>query len=64
MVLSREKAKGKPLSNHSSWLRLYAIRVEENEREHTLKELNRMEQVRNYLINEGVVDLEGLKETN
>lgn len=34
------------------------------EREHTLKELNRMEQVRNYLINEGVVDLEGLKETN
>lgn len=28
MVLSREKAKGKPLSNHSSWLRLYAIRVE------------------------------------
>ena len=32
------------------------------EREHTLRELARMEQVRNFLIEQGAVDIDGLKE--
>ena len=30
------------------------------EREHTLRELNKMESVRNFLINEGAIDADGL----
>ena len=78
MLLSKEKAKGKRLSNHTSWLRLYAIKLEPNiylvtggaikltpkmnEREHTLKELQKMEMVRNFLLNNGIVDAEGIIE--
>ena len=29
MILSREKAKGKRQSTHSSWLRIYAIKLDE-----------------------------------
>ena len=77
MALGREKAKGK-WRKHDSWLRLYALKVDENsylitggaikltrtmaEREHTLRELARMEQVRNFLIEQGAVDIDGLKE--
>lgn len=74
VLLGREKAKSRPRSR-LSWLRLYAIKVGEGtyiitggaikltatmqERAHTLKELQKMEKVRNYLISEGVVDSEG-----
>lgn len=78
MLLSREKAKGERTPRHDSWLRIYAIKLEPNiylvtggtiklthlmqDRQHTLNELIKMERVRNYLIDNGVVDADGLKE--
>ena len=78
MLLSREKAKGKISSTHHSWLRIYAIKLDEGtylvtggaiklthlmaEREHTLNELRKMEMVRNYLLDNGVRDADGIKE--
>ena len=78
-VLSREKAKGSRRSRHASWLRLYALKFEPDtylitggaikltrtmeEREHTRNELIRMEQVRNFLLEQGVADLDGFKDT-
>lgn len=78
MVLGKEKAKGFRQSNHASWLRLYAIKLDDSaflitggaikltrtmkEREHTIRELNRLEEVRNYLIEHGVADYTGAKE--
>lgn len=75
ILLGKEKEKGFRTSGHLSWLRLYAIKLEPqtyvitggaikltytmNERQHTLSELNRMEMVRNFLIENGVVDLDG-----
>ena len=80
MTLSREKAKGKHISGHPSWLRLYAIKLDQGiylitggtikltprmqDREHTLNELKKMETVRNYLIAQGVLDREGLVDYN
>lgn len=77
MLLGREKAKGQKKA-HNSWLRIYAIKLESNsylitggaikltktmgEREHTLNELKKMEMVRNFLIEQGAVDLDGLKD--
>lgn len=77
-VLSREKAKGKRTSAHASWLRLYAIILDPNiylitggaiiltptmqERTHTIRELQNLEKVRNYLIDNGVVDADGIKD--
>lgn len=74
-LLGKEKAKGFRRSGHDSWLRLYAIRFGTGfyiitggavkltrtmeEREHTLQELHKMEKVRNFLLGEGVVDIEG-----
>ena len=71
MLLGREKAKG-AASKHPSWLRIYALKAGDStyiitggaikltasmqERKHTLEELKKMEMVRNYLIEEGVVD--------
>ena len=76
MLLGKEKAKGFRTSGHPSWLRLYAIKLESqayvitggaikltytmNERQHTLTELIRMEAVRNFLIENGVSDLDGI----
>ena len=76
MLLGKEKARIKERPNHASWLRLYAIKLEPGcyiitggaikltrtmqEREHTLRELNKMEYVRNFLINEGAIDADGL----
>jgi len=76
MLLGKEKARIKERPNHASWLRLYAIKLEPGcyiitggaikltrtmqEREHTLRELNKMESVRNFLINEGAIDADGL----
>ncbi len=78
MLLSKEKARGKRLSSHSSWLRIYAIKLDQGtylitggaikltylmaEREHTLNELKKMEMVRNYLLENGIVDSDGIKE--
>ena len=80
MTLSREKAKGKRISGHVSWLRIYAIKLDDGvflvtggaikltpqmqDRKHTLEELNKMERVRNYLIENGVIDSDGLVEYN
>jgi len=74
LLLGKEKAKGR-MGTHPSWLRLYALRLEKGvylitggaikltytmqERSHTLKELERMEEVRNHLIENGVTDLDG-----
>lgn len=32
------------------------------DREHTLEELKRMEMVRNYLLENGIIDIDGMKE--
>ena len=75
MTLGREKAYGPGGYRHQSWLRIYAIKMEPGvylitggaikltatmqEREHTLNELNKMEQVRNYLISNQAIDADG-----
>ena len=77
-LLSKEKAKGHRISGHASWLRLYAIRFEHNsylitggaikltrtmaEREHTNQELTKLETVRQYLLENGVSDLNSFKD--
>lgn len=76
--LGKEKAKGRPRSGHPSWLRLYALKLESGvylitggsikltrtmaERGHTLEELKNLERVRNYLIDNGVSDMDGIKD--
>ena len=78
MTLGKEKAIGKSVHKHSSWLRIYAIKIEDgiyvvtggaikltatmSERTHTLAELAKMEMVRNYFIDNGVFDKEGLND--
>ncbi len=78
MLLGKEKACIKDRPRHASWLRIYAIKLEPGcyivtggaikltrtmqEREHTLQELKKMEQVRNYLINEGAIDADGFED--
>jgi len=75
MLMGKEKAKGEPINQHPSWLRIYAIKAGEKtyiitggaikltatmpEREHTLAELHKMESVRDFLISEGIVDEDG-----
>ena len=76
MTLGREKAKGKGINGHHSWLRIYALRIDPGiylitggaikltanmeERSHTFAELARLESVRNYLIENSVYDNDGL----
>lgn len=78
MLLGKEKACIKDRPRHASWLRIYAIKLEPGcyivtggaikltrtmqERELTLQELNKMEQVRNYLIGEGAIDADGFED--
>jgi len=78
MTLGREKAKGDGIHRHTSWLRIYAIKMEEGvyvvtggaikltakmaERSHTLSELAKLELVRNYFLDNGVYDKEGLSD--
>lgn len=78
MRLGKEKTRPEQKTRHASWLRLYAIKLEPGcylitggaikltrtmeEREHTLDELHKMELVRNYLIERGVVDVAGFEE--
>lgn len=72
MLLSKEKARLKNTPRHASWLRIYAIKLEPGiyivtggaikltatmqEREHTLKELEKMEKVRTHLLEQNIVD--------
>ena len=76
MVLGKEKAKGFRTSGHPSWLRLYALKLDPEtyvitggaitlthtmgERQHTIMELQKMENVRNFLLAKGVSDLDGM----
>ena len=71
-ILDKEKARPDRKTGHLSWLRLYAIRLEKgvfiitggaikltykmSERAHTLHELVKMEQVRDFLLEEGIID--------
>jgi len=71
-LLSKEKARIQNRPQHASWLRIYAIKLEPGkyivtggaikltatmqEREHTLKELQKMEQVRQFLVANNVID--------
>ncbi len=72
MLLGKEKVRLANRQGHASWLRIYAIRLSQGiyiitggaikltstmqEREHTLAELSRLEQVRSYLISENIID--------
>ena len=72
MMLSKEKARLKNRPRHASWLRIYAIKLNPGiyvitggaikltrtmqEREHTLKEMEKMEKIRQYLVANKVVD--------
>ena len=72
LMLDKEKARPDRNGGHLSWLRLYAIRLERGafiitggaikltykmqERAHTLQDLMKMEKVRNFLLEEGIVD--------
>jgi hypothetical protein len=75
VVLSKQKAYG---SGHNSWLRVYALKIDPgyyiitgsaikltpnmNEREHTQKELAKLDRCRAYLQEQGLLDKEGFKE--
>lgn len=72
MLLGKEKARLKRVVRHSSWLRIYAIKLSEgvyvitggaikltlkmDEREHTQKELTKLEKVRSFLLSENIID--------
>lgn len=72
ILLGKEKARLKRTVRHTSWLRIYAIKLSEGvyvitggaikltlkmeEREHTKLELAKMERVRSFLLNENIID--------
>lgn len=78
MLLGKEKARLRHTHRHASWLRIYAIKLEPGiyiitggaikltrsmqEREHTLVELARMEKVRNFLLDNDIVDLDSFND--
>lgn len=78
MILGKEKARLKNRPRHASWLRIYAIKLDPGiyivtggaiklaatmgERQHTIDELRKMEDVRNHLIANGVIDADGFNE--
>ncbi len=78
MILSREKAKGKRVSGHPSWLRIYALRLDEGiylvtggaiklthtmqERKHTNQELIKIKLVRDFLLGNNILDSKRIKE--
>lgn len=75
VMLQKEKARLKHTISHSSWLRLYAIKLTPGvyiitggaikltatmqEREHTKDELVKMDKVRRFLLEENIIDDEG-----
>ena len=78
LLLGKEKARLKQSFRHTSWLRIYAIKLAAGiyiitggaikltatmqEREHTLLELQKMEKVRRFLLEENIVDDESFIE--
>ena len=78
MTLGKEKARLRQRMRHASWLRIYAIKLASGvyiitvgaikltatmmEREHTQAELSKMETVRQFLLNEGIIDDDGFIE--
>lgn len=72
ILLGKEKARLKRQKRHSSWLRIYAIKLSEGvyvitggaikltlkmeEREHTRQELVKLEKVRSFLLSENIID--------
>lgn len=78
MLLGKEKAKIKRTMRHSSWLRIYAIKLADGvyivtggaikltfkmeESENTRKELENLEKVRTFLLNENIIDNDGFAE--
>lgn len=78
MTLDKEKANPKTLTRHKSWLRIYALKLADGcyiitggaikltrtmqEREHTLLELLHQEQVRNFLLANGIIDTDSFIE--
>lgn len=78
ILLGKEKARLKRMERHSSWLRIYAIKLSEGvyvitggaikltlkmeEREHTRQELVKLEKVRSFLLNENIIDDDGFVE--
>lgn len=77
-MLQKEKARLKRKYGHSSWLRLYAIKLVQGnyiitggaikltatmqEREHTRQELVKIDKVRRFLLEENIIDNEGFIE--
>lgn len=78
LLLNKEKANPKTLTHHKSWLRIYALKLQDGcyiitggaikltktmqEREHTLEELLRQEKVRNFLLDNKIVDTDSFIE--
>ena len=78
MTLGKEKARLRNRIRHASWLRIYAIKLASGvyiitggaikltatmmEREHTKAELTKLEKVRQFLLNEGIIDDDGFIE--
>lgn len=74
-MLEKMKARGERTNRHDSWLRIYAIRLADGkyiitggaikltatmqERPHTQAELDKIEKVRCFLLDEGIVDDDG-----
>lgn len=74
-MLEKMKARGERTNRHDSWLRIYAIRLADGkyiitggaikltatmqERLHTQAELDKIEKVRRFLLDEGIVDDDG-----
>lgn len=72
ILLGKEKARLKRGNRHTSWLRIYAIKLSEGvyvitggaikltlkmeEREHTRQELVKLEKVRSFLLSENIID--------
>lgn len=78
VLLGKEKAKLENRPTHASWLRIYAIKLSGGiyiitggaikltatmqERQHTIDELRKMEMVRNFLLDENIIDDDGFED--
>lgn len=78
LSLSKNKAKRKNRSKHDCWLRIYAIKVENNlyvitggtiklthlmeQKPHTMTELNKIEKCRNFLKEIGIFDVDSFND--
>lgn len=78
LTLNKEKANPKTLTDRKSWLRIYALKLEDGcyiitggaikltktmqEREHTLEQLLCQERVRNFLLDNYIIDAESFIE--